>query len=61
MDSLRPGDLVFFSTYEEGVSHSGIYVGNGSFISATSSHGVAVADLMHGYWREHYIGAKRIL
>ncbi len=61
MDSLKPGDLVFFSTYEKGVSHSGIYVGNGSFISATTSRGVAVADLMHGYWREHYVGAKRIL
>lgn len=59
--ALRPGDLVFFSTYEKGVSHSGIYMGGGSFISATSSSGIAVADMTGGYWSERYIGAKRIL
>lgn len=59
--ALRPGDLVFFSTYAKGVSHSGIYMGNGSFISATSSRGIAVADMTKGYWSERYVGAKRIL
>ncbi len=61
MNSLQPGDLVFFSTYEKGVSHSGIYVGDGNFISATSSKGIAVADMTSGYWYERYVGAKRIL
>ena len=60
-DALEPGDLVFFSTYESGVSHSGIYMGGGNFISATSSRGIAVADMMSGYWRNCYVGAKRIL
>ncbi|WP_298704979.1 NlpC/P60 family protein [uncultured Veillonella sp.] len=59
--NLQPGDLVFFETYEKGVSHSGIYIGNGKFISATSSSGVAVADLAGGYWGERYIGAKRVM
>ena len=59
--ALRPGDLVFFSTYEPGVSHSGIYIGDGNFISATSSRGIAIANMTDGYWLEHYIGAKRIL
>lgn len=61
MKSLRPGDLVFFSTYEKGVSHSGIYMGGGSFISATSSRGIAIADMTSGYWYDRYIGAKRVL
>ena len=61
MQSLKPGDLVFFSTYAPGVSHSGIYVGNGNFISATSSRGVSIQPMESGYWREHYIGAKRVL
>lgn len=55
------GDLVFFETYEPGPSHSGIYIGDGKFISATSSRGVAVADLDTGYWGERYIGAKRVV
>lgn len=58
---LQPGDLVFFETYEPGVSHSGIYIGNGRFISATSSRGVAIADLSGGYWGSRYIGAKRVM
>ncbi len=58
--NLKPGDLVFFETYEPGPSHSGIYIGDGKFISATSSKGVAVADMTTGYWGERYIGAKRI-
>lgn len=58
---LRPGDLVFFETYTKGASHSGIYLGNGNFISATTSRGVAVASMRDGYWGERYIGAKRVL
>ncbi|WP_295238560.1 NlpC/P60 family protein [Veillonella sp.] len=59
--NLQPGDLVFFQTYEQGVSHSGIYIGEGKFISATSSRGVTVANINDGYWGERYIGAKRVI
>ncbi len=59
--NLKAGDLVFFETYEPGPSHSGIYIGDGQFISATSSSGVAVASLDSGYWGERYIGAKRVV
>lgn len=59
--NLRPGDLVFFETYEPGASHSGIYVGNGNFISATSSRGIAIAPLDTGYWGERYLGARRVM
>jgi len=58
---LEPGDLVFFTTYESGVSHSGLYLGDGYFISATSSRGVAVTTMKNGYWHDRYIGAKRVL
>ncbi len=59
--NLQPGDLVFFETYEPGPSHSGIYIGDGKFISATSSSGVAVADMTSGYWGDRYLGAKRVM
>lgn len=61
VNALEPGDLVFFNTYDEGISHSGLYLGDGYFISATSSRGVAVATMKSGYWHDRYIGANRIL
>jgi len=60
-DELIPGDLVFFSTYDYGASHVGIYLGDGAFINASSSRGVAVDSLYSGYWGSCYIGARRII
>jgi lipoprotein Spr len=58
---LQPGDLVFFSTYEPGASHVGIYAGNGLFWNATSSRGVQLCSLSDSYWKTRYYGAKRVL
>lgn len=59
---LRKGDLVFFSTYEPGPSHVGIYDGNGKFWNATTSRGVMASPLNDPhYWGSRYLGARRIL
>ncbi|MCH4158268.1 MAG: NlpC/P60 family protein [Acidaminococcaceae bacterium] len=58
---LKPGDLVFFSTYEPGASHVGIYAGNGQFWNATSSRGVMLCQLNDSYWGPRYYGARRVL
>ena len=60
-DGLSAGDLVFFAgTYKSGISHVGIYIGNGQFVhAANSSTGVTVSSLNSGYYASHYAGAGR--
>ncbi len=59
--SLRSGDLVFFSTRGRGISHVGIYIGDGKFVHASSGQGrVRVDTLMDGYYSRRYVGARRV-
>lgn len=60
-DKLAAGDLVFFGS-RGGVTHVGIYVGEGRFVHAPSSGGTVRLDHLDGhYWRDHYTGSRRIL
>jgi cell wall-associated NlpC family hydrolase len=62
-DELQPGDvLVFANTYRSGLSHVGIYVGEGRFVHAVDeSHGVLVSNLWDSYWAPRLVGATRAL
>jgi len=63
ISDLRRGDLVFFSArWKNGVSHVGVYIGNGQFIHA-SSHGkkIRIDSLSTAYFVKHYIGGKTYL
>jgi cell wall-associated NlpC family hydrolase len=54
---LAVGDLVFFS----GLSHVGIYVGNGRFIHAPHTGlSVRVQKLSAAWYGQNYVGAVRI-
>lgn len=59
---LKPGDLVFFTnTYSgAGVSHVGIYIGEGRFAHASVSQGGTITPLAHPYFDLRYAGARRI-
>ncbi len=61
-EDLQPGDLIFFqNTYQWGVSHNGIYMGNGQFVNAGIEHGgVGVSSLDDPYWQSRYMTARRI-
>lgn len=58
---LRPGDLVFFHTYRSGISHVGIYIGDGRFVhAARHGRGVTVDSLNSAYYAPRYRGARRV-
>ncbi|MGD6900513.1 C40 family peptidase [Bacillus infantis] len=60
---LAVGDLVFFEkTYDKaGITHSGIYIGDNQFISATTSSGIKIDSLSSTYWGPKFAGAKRVV
>lgn len=59
---LQPGDvLLFANTYKRGISHVGVYMGNGKFVhAATSGTGVRVSSLNEAYYTRKYYGARRV-
>jgi cell wall-associated NlpC family hydrolase len=59
----QPGDLVFFAnTYRAGVSHVGIYIGDGQFVHAENEGtGVTISSVWSDYYSAHYYGATRLV
>lgn len=60
-NQLKQGDLVFYATGKKGVvSFVAIYNGDGTFTGVTVD-GVKVVKMNGKYWKDRYIGAKRII
>ncbi len=56
----QPGDLIFFkNTYNfPGISHVGIYIGDGQMIHAGNP--VKVSKIDTQYWQSHFVGFGRL-
>ncbi|HXV85978.1 MAG TPA: C40 family peptidase [Gemmatimonadales bacterium] len=65
LEALRPGDILGFSVEGAGVSHVGLYVGDGQFIhSATGGvrlSSLAATDPDSRWWRDRWVAARRII
>lgn len=60
---LAVGDLVFFDIENTGtgVSHVGIYLGQGRFAHMSQSQGVTITPLDNLYFHRRYAGARRVV
>lgn len=60
MSEIQVGDLIFWDTYKKD-GHVAIYIGNGQFIGAQSSTGVAIVNVNNSYWKGVFSGHVRRL
>lgn len=59
---LRAGDLVFFATGSGGISHVGMYIGNGNFIHSTQpGDTVKIHSINSSYYSRTFVTARRVI
>jgi cell wall-associated NlpC family hydrolase len=59
-DQLQTADRLYFASRNGNITHTGIYIGNGYFIHASSSrHSVAISRLSEPLYARMYAGARR--
>lgn len=60
--NLQVGDLLFFNTNGKGVSHVGLYIGNGQMVhAANSKKGVRYDDINSSYYKSRFVNARRVV
>lgn len=63
-DQLLPGDLVFFENTDDlvpGISHVGIYLGNGYMLNAPAENEVVqIESITTRFWMDHLAGFGRV-
>ena len=58
-EEMQQGDLIFFNT-RGGISHVGLYLGNGYFTHASTSIGVTISNLSETYWSKKFVSGGRL-
>lgn len=62
LDSMVPGDLIFFRVKSKRINHVAVYIGEGRFVHAPSSGNTVRVDLLgKNYWQRYITGAKRVI
>jgi len=62
-EELKKGDMVFFyASYNAAnfITHSGVYLGDGTFIHTSNSCGVIVSPIDDSYWGPRYLFGTRL-
>lgn len=59
---LQPGDVLFFGSAPEKITHTGVYIGDGLFINATTHETpmVRIDNLNDAYWTRLFVAARRV-
>jgi cell wall-associated NlpC family hydrolase len=59
---LQPGDLLYFGSSEKKITHTGIYLGEGKFINATTylTPMVRIDDLNEPHWTNLLVACRRV-
>lgn len=60
--NLQPGDLLYFGKSAGKITHTGMYLGDGQFISATAHNqpAVRIDRLDDPYWSQMFVAARRL-
>ncbi|RKY91971.1 MAG: hypothetical protein DRQ13_10875, partial [Ignavibacteriae bacterium] len=60
-EDLKFGDLIFFNTRRNvRPGHVGIYIGENLFAHASSKKGVTISSLDHSYYKNRFMGGRRM-
>ena len=59
---LAPGDLLYFGSSDKHITHTGVYLGDGKFIDATTHETpmVRIDDLNDPYWTKLLVAMRRL-
>lgn len=59
-DDLKDGDLVFFGSSEQSISHVGIYIGDAKFVHAPRrGDDIKISSLEESYFAKKFMGGRR--
>ena len=61
-EDLKPGDLLFFGSAPDHITHTGMYIGEGEFVNATTwTHPVVqICDLRDPHWTRLLVACRRL-